>query len=495
MPRVSVNVGNGFYQSNSLPLSNQRCVNLYPNLPQSQAISQDSLFGTPGIRYITDTGIPSVHTNRGAWVKDGVPYFVNGTRLFRLDRTVTFGEEVLTEAFLGVIEGSNRCHFADNGKQLMILVPGTPSKGYIVDETQFPVVQEITDADFYAHGNPQAVVFIDSFFVATTDEKRIIQSASGDGTSWNSLDFGAAVVDPDDIVAPFVFRNQIFVGGKETFEVFENIGVAGFTFRRINGLVYDVGLASQYAIASDNNAFYWLGAEKSSDVGIWASNGSGAQKISTVAIDAIIARLNPDELPNAFAWSYGQDGNYFIGFTFQSLTIVYDSVTGRWHERESRFTNELGVDVVTRCRYNSVVQAYGRIFVGDSVSGRIGQLDREYYKEYTEPFTATFSLAPFYNQGTSFSITQAELFMESGVGNDDKPDPEVRLRMSKDGKVYNFSLSRKVGKEGEYSKRQIWRQLGRFSRMAVAEISMSDPVKRAFYTFEANVKGGRQLGN
>lgn len=495
MPRVSVNIGNGFYQSNSLPFSNQRCINLYPNLPQAPALSQDSLFGTPGIRYIDDTGLASTNVNRGAWVKNGVPYFVQGERLFRLDRTVSFGTETLSTTYLGQIPGTARCSFADNGTQLMIIAPGSPSVGYIVDETQSPVLQTITDSDFFASGNPQAVVFVDSFFLATTDEKRIIQSASNDGTSWNALDFGAAVVDPDDIVAPFVFRNQVFVGGTETFEVFENIGVAGFTFRRINGLVMDVGLASQYAIASDSDTFYWVGAQKGADVGVWAFGGSSAVKISTVAIDAIIARLPSDEVERCFAWSYGQDGNHFIGFTFPSRTIVYDSVTQRWHERESRYTNELGIDVVTRCRYNSVINAYGRIFVGDSVSGRIGQLDREVYTEYDEVLVATFSLAPFYNQGTSFSITQAELFGESGVGNSDEPDPEVRLRMSKDGKVFNFPITRKLGKAGEFSRRMIWRMLGRFSRLAVVEISISDPVKRAFYTFEANIKGGRNIGN
>lgn len=491
MPRISIPLGNGFYQSDSLPLSNQRCVNLYPNLVESEGISPSALFGAPGVKQISSTGDKIENANRGAWTMDGKPYFVNGQTLYRLDRNIVNGEEVWTSVALGEITGSERCSFADNGKQLIIIVPSTPSVGYIFDGE----LKTITDGDFYAQGNPLHVVFVDSFFIATTDEKKIIKSDSNDGLSWNPLNFGAAVVDPDKIVAPFVFRNQIFIGGSETFEVFENVGGTGFNFSRINGLVIDKGLSSPYAIAGTTDTFLWLGKGDNEDVSIWAFTGSSAQRASTVSIDSILNRLGEGEIENCFAWSYGQDGHFFIGFNFPSITLVYDTTTQRWHERESQVVDNKGFPVNTRCRYNSIVNAYGFLLCGDSQDGRIGVIDRDYYFEYDRPLIATFSLAPFYNNGSSFSVTQCELVGESGVGNPDAPEPEIRMKVSRNGRTFNQSITRKLGKIGEYSKRIIWRRLGRFSRMAVFEFTVSDPVKRAFYLFEANIKGGRDIGN
>lgn len=490
MPRVSQPLGNGFYQSDSLPLSNQRCVNLYPNITQAPSLSEAALFGTSGVRQVLTTGDKLADINRGAWVMDGKPYFVNGQTLYRVDRSIVEGEPVWEAVDLGTITGEGRVSMADNGTQLIIVVAGSPSVGYIYDGT----LKTITDSDFFANGNPQHVVFVDSFFMATTDERKIIQSDSNDGLSWNPLNFGAAVVDPDATVAPFVFRNQLYIGGGQTFEVFENAGTAGFAFRRINGLVIDKGLASPFAIAGTTDTFLWLGAGDDEDVSIWAFTGSSAQRVSTVSIDSIINRLGEGEIEACFAWSYGQDGHFFIGFNFPSITLVYDTTTQRWHERESQVLDNKGFPVDARCRYNSVVSAYGFLMCGDSQDGRIGVIEREHYFEYDRPLISTFSLAPFYNNGSAFVVTQCELVGESGVGNGDAPDPEVRMRLSRDGRVFNQPVTRKLGKVGEYRNRMIWRRLGRFGRMAVFEFTVSDPVKRAFYLFEANIKGGRQIG-
>ena len=55
MANVPLEIGTGFYQSASLPLSAQRCINLYPVIPQAAALSQRALFGCPGTKTFSAT--------------------------------------------------------------------------------------------------------------------------------------------------------------------------------------------------------------------------------------------------------------------------------------------------------------------------------------------------------------------------------------------------------------------------------------------------------
>ena len=84
--------------------------------------------------------------------------------------------------------------------------------------------------------------------------------------------------------------------------------------------------------------------------------------------------------------------------------------------------------------------------------------------------------------------------MEFGVGDLTTIDPQIRMSYSNDGRSFNNELSRSIGKIGQYTRRAIWRRLGRFSRLAVFKFVMSDPVKPVFIKLEANIRGG-QIGN
>ena len=88
MPARQLPIANAFYVSESLPISHQECVNFYPNIVQVPgALSQETLFGIPGITELATTGILK-QVNRGAKVKNGIPYFVNGDALFIFTRVI-----------------------------------------------------------------------------------------------------------------------------------------------------------------------------------------------------------------------------------------------------------------------------------------------------------------------------------------------------------------------------------------------------------------------
>jgi hypothetical protein len=478
MPIMPIPIANGFYESESLPISAQECINWYPNIVQTAGLSQETLFGTPGINQLATSGTVG-EINRGSHVKNGLPYFVNGNTLYGLTRTIDGdGVETFNTVSLGAVEGSGGVSMADNGTQLMILVPG--GKGYIYDEDAGTPFLEITDLDFTANGNPQYVVFIDGYFACTTDSKKWIISALNDGNNWDALDFSSAESDPDDIVAPVVFRNQIFITGSETTEAFQNVpNGAGFPFVRSN-IFIEKGCFAPLSLIAAHNTFMMIGGGVNESPAIWQFTGSSFQKVSTTAIDNVLSGFSDEIIEESFSFTYSDKGAYFIGFTIDDFTFVYDVVSQRWHERESNINSS---DV--RWRVNSLVTAYGRVLVGDSQDGRVGELDSDIYTEYGDNIRRVIATQPFSEMGRSIKVPMIEITIESGVGNSDRPDPKISMDVSRDGKTFTYERSRSMGKVGEYNRRAVWYKNGRFPRFAVFRFKMSDPVRPVIIKGEA----------
>lgn len=487
MPKVTLPHANGFYVDDSLPVSNQECTNWYVSIPQAPTLSEKILLGTPGYTQLATTGT-SLQSNRGAHVSNDIPYFVNGENLYRLDlSTDDDGVETFSTVSLGEIPGDDRVSMADNGIQLMILIPG--GSGFIWVETT-STFTEITDSDFTANGNPQYVVFLDSFFVVTTDSKKFITSAVNDGLDWNALDFGTAEADPDIIVAPVVHKNQLFITGSETTEVFQNIGGADFPFQRVSGFVMDKGLFAPLSAINANDTWMMVGGGTNESPAIWAFSGSGFSKISTTPIDSILQDLTAEEISAIFAYRYAQKGAYFVAFALPDTTLVIDTITGAWHERKSQVVNAKGLTTTARQRTNSLVTAFNRVLVGDSVDGRIGNMDPNTFTEYGANIIRTATTQPFADLGNSIRVSSLEMTFEAGVGNSAVEDPVIRLATSRDGRIFTDERLLAIGKKGEYTRRAIRRRLGRFGRFDLFKVILSDAVKPVYIKLEANIQIG-----
>lgn len=481
----------GLYQSGSPVIADIECSNWYINKPQTSGTqSASTLLGTPGLTEYLNAGEGTSNICRGAHTKNEIPYFVCGNTLYSITQTFNdSNDEVLTLNDLGTIEGSGFVSMSDNGTQLMILVPN--GKGYIYNEDEVTPLVEITDTDFTANGAPQYVTFVDSFFIVTTDQKKFIKSASNDGTDWNALDFATAEADPDKIVAPIVFSNRLYIMGSEIGEAFQNLGIGGFPFQRINGAIINKGVFSPLSLVQTSNGFLWIGGGVNESPAVWMSSGGAPEKISNTAIDSELQNYTSTELDNSFAWSYAQKGAYFVGFSLPTKTFVYDMVSGEWHERRSVFmSGEFTQDV--RWRVNAMTTAYGRVFVGDSQDGRIGVIEPETYNEYGQDIIRTFSAPMIQANGNPISTSELELLMESGVANDTATDPQIRMDYSDDGKTWSDEMFRSMGKIGQYMNRVIWSRLGRTPYFRIFRFQMSDQVKPVVIKLTARLKGGNR---
>jgi len=403
---------------------------------------------------------------------------VNGDKLYSLIRTIVAGEDVFTMTPLGTIAGSGRVSMASNGTQLMILVPG--GTGYIYNESAVTPFVEITDSDFTANGNPQYVEYINGHFICTTDLKLWIASALNNGLSWNALDSGSAESDPDAVVAPVINNNQAYITGTETTEGFQYAGGSGFPFIR-SGVFLEKGCKSPFALINSNKTFYMIGAGKDEGPAMWVFDGNNYQKVSTIAIETHLRTYTDEELEAAFGMAYSEDGAYFVAFTFPDTTFVYDQTSKRWHERNSTIAEEQGP-----WRVNSLLTAYDRVIVFDSVDGRVGELNTSEYTEYGEPLIRIVSAQVLSKGGEEVSFGCAELTCEAGVGNTDCPDPVIGQAISRNGRTFGNERLRKIGKKGEFNRRQMWYKNGTARRYMILRYRLSDPVKPVIIKLEIN---------
>ncbi len=482
---MQLEIATGFYQSDSKPLAAQRCVNWMPVIPQASTLNQRALFDVYGIAQKSLTGDAIIGQNRGGWVVNGVPYFVCGQSLYSISAT-----DVVTDH--GSIPGISRVSMADNGRYLVIVVPG--DKAFAFDNTT-STLTEITDGDFVT---ADTVSFKDGYFIFTnTDGEKFFVSNLNQPLVYDALDFGSADVRPDKIVATHVNQNELFVFGEETIELFQNIGGSGFPFQRVPGGNLQKGLHAKHSVIDFDNSFVFIGGAPNELSAIWKFSG-GLQKISTSAIDNAIQEFTEDEISDAFAMTYSFGGNFLVSFTFTSTripskTFVYDATTSAlagestWHERQSGVVDD-------KWRVTSIVSAYGKLLVGDSIDGRIGEMSKTVHDEYSAPIYRRKASMPFISDNLPVFAGELQLTMESGVGTIAGLDPQVQMRFSDNGaRTWSNGFWRSYGKIGNYDRLPTWRRQGRIPRHRVLEFVTSAAVKSNVLRLDASAEQGSQI--
>lgn len=478
---IEVSIANGIGESRSLPFSDQRCIGWYPSYAENDALSNAAIFGTPGTDLLAAVG--NTEVGRGYHVVNKIAYAVNGTTLYRIDRTFDANQnEVFSTTSIGTIPGAGFVSMADNGFELSIIIPGVSGFIYNVNTDTFT---QITDPGFTANGKAEDVVFVDGYFVHHAG-KIIFHSLLNNGLSYNSLDAGSAQADPDEIVALVVYKNQLMALGSETIEVFRNVAKFPFTFQRISGYFVPIGCFASFSPINFNRKLAFIGGSDGEKAQVFLGSGQNFERISTTSIEQKIQKATDTEIADAFTWTYSEDGAVFLGIVVADHCLVYDAnasaLAGKriWHERKSTRT-EL-TNTQTRWRPNHMVAAYGRILVNDAFSGKFGSISLDAFDEYGVFIKRTLSTKPLTNQGENIFIDEVELTMESGVTTD--TDNVIELSWSDDNETYVDPLSADIGVTGNYTLRQYWRRLGHSPKFRTFEISYSGKDKSTLLKLE-----------
>ncbi len=488
MATSPLSLGKGLYLSEATPVASELIQGFYVNIPETQgAISDAQLFPVPGLVELTNTGVSEI--GRGAHVMSGIPYFINGTTLYRME------SDKVTATPLGTIEANPdednaRVSTADNGTQLLIIVPYTRI-GYIY--TVAGGLVPITSSTFIdtEKAAPVIGVFIDSYFVINRDSKEFFHSNVNNGLVYGALDFTSAESDPDKIRSLHVHKSQLFVLGSETTEVYQtSAGTgSGFAFQVIKGFVIPKGISSPFTVTEFNSSFVFIGQGVDETPKVYMFTGSGVTPISTTSIDYLLQQ-DSDSANTAFVWSYSYRGAVFVGFSGDKGTLVYDAKASElsgskvWHSRLSS-----GLQGKDRWRVNSLVTAYESLLVSDSESGIIGEIDNDINNDYGNYIGRVFSLQTLENNSEPLFFNSIEAVIDSGQSLINTDEAELFMQYSDNGRTYTSPRPRAAGAQGEYDKKLKWSQLGMTERYRIFKFTCTADVRWVIMKMVLDVDG------
>lgn len=487
---TQISLGNGFYEDYSLTVSSQQCTNWWPMYPQTQALSQAVLYPSPGSIELLDLG--ESEFGRGSIEFNDILYVVQNETLYRIDRELTSeGTPVFSSVPLGTIEGTSRVSMAKNMTQICIVVPGQFL--YIFDEDSG--VQDIGSIFLTAYDGldglslPDAVVYLDGYFVLT-NFRYIFASNINDGTSFNSLSFGSAEMDPDKIVVPFVYRNQLYIFGTEVTEVYDNVGTSPFPFLRNNGYVIDKGTLSPFSIVECEESFIFVGGARDELPAVWRIESAVPAKISTPAIDRVLEALPLEDLGLIVSNSLSQEGGCFSLISLPNRTLSHDVQASRmaqthiWHEHSSFQNGREGAWTVA-----SIIKVYGILMTTQRFNGKIGRLSLDEFQDFGEPIVRTYSSPTVFSQGLPIYVDQIEITIESGTSPLGE-DLLLTLSTSKDGgETWGNQRVRTIGTQGDGRQRLVWRRLGRFDRLFNFRLQFSGNAKMVIIRADVEFAG------
>lgn len=477
MTRLRGFIGGG-YTLRSLNVECQRCVNLYPEVDESQNAADGevaALVTTPGLRLLGTCGNGPI---RALFVTStGGMIVVSGPEVYRVGTNWAFTK-------IGDLKtNTGRVSIADNGVQAC-LVDGV--NGYIISLAT-AALTPITSAGFPG-GN--TVIFNGSYFLVNNPgTNQFARSASWDGLSWDALDFISAEANPDAVVGVLDFKNQVAVLGQKTVEFFWNSGT-DTTYSRIDGSLIEYGCGAPQTAVKFANSMLWVGGGNTGAGIVWQAEGYVPKRISNHGVELAIQGYG--DIWDATAWVYQENGHafYVLNFPNAQASWAYDISTGQWHER-----CYLGLDGnFERHRAECYAFGFNTHVVGDYENGNLYALDNAVFTDNGRARKWMRRAPHISANGRRLFYSKAQLMAQTGYGLDGSPavgiDPQVELRYSDDyGHTWTAPRAASLGKQGEYAKRVIWRQLGQ-SRNRVFEVSGSDPVPVALMGLELDATPG-----
>ena len=457
---MKVDLVNGAYVGRSIIADDQRCVNLF--LEQSPG---DSPF--PTIHYPAP-GLVKLATAPTAGWRGLYAVRSTGDLYGVCGATVYYIAPNWTLTALGRIgTTSGPVSMSDNAYTVLI-VDGT-AKGYQID-IPTKVLSPVTDANFYGANR---LGCLDTYFIANRPGTQNYYISLTNQAAWNPLDIAAKTGSPDKLVSLVVMHNEIWLLGQTSTEVHYNAGAADFTFARMPGVFINHGCMAPYSAATYDQSVYWLSQSPDGQALVMRGNNYMAERISTHAIEAEIARY---ALGDAIGHCFQIGGHTFYQLTFPTAdkTWVFDEATKLWHQRASAD----GDGILHRHRANCITAAYGQIVCGDYADGRLYAMSLDAYTEDGSPIVYLRTFPHMIADGNR--CTYQRFIADMEVGNAAAGDtPQVSLRWSDDrGDSFGNPVMMPLGKTGEFKTSLQWWGLG-MARDRVFELSWSAPVRTA----------------
>jgi hypothetical protein len=449
-------------------VESQRSINWFPVKPEREG-ERPHLRGTPGHDLLVT--IPRTK-HRGVLVTDGRPFFVTGSRVYEVYSNGTYREW----GRIGSVEGK-----VTMARLLDIIVIGDGS-GYYALDLAAATCEPIVDAP-----RGRFCVFFNQRILYQGENGQMFYSELNDATNIPGLNFFTAESLPDDIVAVTTAEELIYLHGAESTEPWYDSGDVDNPFARVSGGVVHSGCAFPDTALRLDNSSWWVEKDKDGQGIVRRLQGSTPLRVSTSAVERWISRQT--ELS---AFTYQEEGHTFFCLNGDvGPARCFDLKTQEWHERAWLNPNT-GEQERQRAEFH--LYAFGSNLVADYENGKIYRQSLEYHSDNGQEIRRT-RVSQHQNQDGKQIIVD-ELFLEfaTGVGLDGSgqgTDPQVMLRVAKDGGAYGREKWASLGGIGQYKQRVRFWRLGKGTDFLL-EISVSDPVVSALMGGDVVARPGRR---
>lgn len=486
----------------------QTCINYYPEIsPSKNSKVPVALLGAPGLIQVaaapgggapgfslsmTAWPQPSAVTNlpvRGLWVLPGettaltvianVCYLVS---ILTYGSSTTLGALSLTK--LGTLNtSSGPVCIRDNGIQggLAIIVDGPNGYLYGLATQSFTT---ITDSNFLG---ATRVAYIDGWWIfnqPTTASFYTPQSPYSE--TFNASYFALKDAFSDLLVGLMESKEELWLIGEETSEIWYNAGGQFFPFQRLVGTLLQVGSKAPYSIArlsrGGQDGLIWLGRSDRGENIVVASQGLSYEVVSTPAVSDALAKLVTTS--DAIGYTYQEDTHefYVLSFPTADVTWVYDASMPPDLAWTQRLSYDPYAQLLHRHRSNCYMNFGGMRIVGDYQNGALYQMTRAAQNDAGWPLLARRRAPHIWKKETRGRVFMSSLQIDfapgqgasSGLG----ANPTASLRISRDaGTTFGQANKAPMGAIGNYRTRTMWRRLG-WGRDNVAELEVIAPINR-----------------
>lgn len=421
----------------SLKQDAQRTVNLWAVQDQN-GIDVAALYSRPGLNLLGVTG--TGYGRGGLQVANNRVFVVSGSQLFEQKGDGSSVDYGSLDSSTGYVT------MADNGFQLAVC-----------DGTSLYIFTYATNV-FQKVVNPNlpsasSVIFLDGYFIVSkSPNSGIFQiSAPYDGTSWAALDFATAESSPDSLLCVLSVQGQLVLYGVQSTEFWQNTGAANFPFQRTNSAAkMSVGTLAPYTVLELDNTGYWVGQDNQGKGIVYKADGFTPVRISTTPIELLL-QAAPDPI-NLRSFSYQEMGHTFYAITGGGMTtaLVLDLATELWSEWA--YLDEAGNYELPLQSY--VFYAFGKIIALDRLNGNVYEQKMDFYSDNGNPIARERVFTHVFSQSQRFRIANLAIFFESGVANDEVPNPVALLYISADaGRTYGTPFVAPLGEVGQFNER------------------------------------------
>lgn len=494
------------YQSQDASVDLERAINIYPEISQANGKAKIVFYGTPGLNLFCT--LPGGQ-HRGAYALDNRAWMVSDSHIFEIFANGTFidrgnvGSDGLPVTMSATGNSVVSPGAVQPAHQLFIVSAGT---GFILDQQTNVLTPLAGTPGFPTTAVVMGAVYDDIFVALTIGNFQI--SLPNDGLTWRYLLTQGRSQGSDNFVAVVQSLRALWLLGSFTSEVWYDSGDPNFPFAPIPGIFIEEGIAAKFSITRGfDNAPMWLGQNYSGGRVVRRANGYIPQRISTHGVEAQFDSYS--RVDDAVGYTYREGGHEFYVLTFPSAqaTWAYDAATQMWAERA--FLNPATGQQEAHLGISHCFAFGNKHLVGSRINGQVFEQSLKFATDNGYPIRST-RRAPYIGGGENHWLYhhQLELLFGPGLGlvetNIPTHDPMApnsgpyrapppfprtqtpqgvapmaMLKWSDDGHTFGTEYSVELGAQGRFDTRAIWRRLGR-SRYRVYEVSVSDPIRRAW---------------